>query len=174
MCAVGPRAFFAGLIDPARVGDELTQQNGAGEDGDVLAVADAVADVAGPAQAEVDLIRRNEQAPALVDDGVAGDQRRGGQGPIGGASLGGGGERLGGSGSMQGAMRPLVVVKLAELVEEIVELGDGLWGWAGPQPLLEGLPQPFDLAAGLRMKWARVDRDRMASNEHSNPRHFPV
>jgi hypothetical protein len=50
-----------------------------------------------------------------------------------------------------------MVVEIPELVKQGVEFIEGGGGWAGAEPFLEGLPEPFDLAAGLRMGRGRVD-----------------
>jgi hypothetical protein len=44
-----------------------------------------------------------------------------------------------------------MVVEAAELLEQVVEFSDGGRRVAGGQPLLQRLPEPLDLAAGLRL-----------------------
>ena len=41
-----------------------------------------------------------------------------------------------------------MVVDLDELIDQVLEAGDGLGGWPGGHPFLEGLLESFDLAAG--------------------------
>jgi hypothetical protein len=49
----------------------------------------------------------------------------------------------------QGAVWPVVVVLLDEPVQQRLQLGDGGWlDWLAVEPLLEGLLEPFDFAAG--------------------------
>jgi hypothetical protein len=49
----------------------------------------------------------------------------------------------------QRAVRALLVVVLAELVELMLQLRDASGGWSGPQPALLGLMEPLGLALGL-------------------------
>ena len=58
----------------------------------------AVAVVSAPAQADVDPVGRNEQVAREFADDVAADEDWCREGSVGGAGLGGGGERLGRSG----------------------------------------------------------------------------
>src|SRR3954470_2179287 len=88
---------------------------------------------------------------------MAGDENRGGQRSIDGACLLRGGKNLGWGGAAQRPVRAVVVVVLTELVEQFVEFGEGGRCRAGGEPFLQGLPEPFDLAAGLRMIRRGVD-----------------
>ena len=124
----------------------------------MLTVADDVTVVAGPAQAYVDFVGRDEDVSRLHADGVAADHDWGRHGALGGAGLCGGVEHLSGGGPAVSSMGALVVVEGAELREQGVELVDGGRGVARPEPFLQRLPEPFDLAAGLRVKRRRVDR----------------
>ena len=74
-------------------------------------------------------------------------------GPVAGGGFRPGGVGGGGGGAVwQGAVRPLVVVDGGEGVQEGLELGEGGWlGGLGGEPGLEGLPEAFDLALGLRV-----------------------
>ena len=75
---------------------------------------------AGPAQTDVDAIgRRRSSLPESCADGVAADEDRCGQRPVSGTGFFGGGERLGGSGPAQRPVRSVVVVEVAELVEQM-------------------------------------------------------
>ena len=58
---------------------------------------------------------------------------------------------LGGGGAAQGAVRSGVVAEPGEPVQELPEPGDGGGQGLGGQPAFEGLPEPFDLALGLRV-----------------------
>ena len=53
-------------------------------------------------------------------------------------------------------MRAAFVVVLAELVELLLELGERAGRWAGSEPALQGLVEPFGLALGLRVSWGSV------------------
>ena len=41
-----------------------------------------------------------------------------------------------------------MVVGVEELIDQVLELGDGVGGWPGGQPFLHGLLEPFNLAGG--------------------------
>ena len=56
----------------------------------------------------------------------------------------------------EACMWPLMVVDLNELINQILELGDGLCWWSGGDPFLHGLLEPFNLARGGRMVGAGV------------------
>lgn len=53
--------------------------------------------------------------------------------------------------------RLAVVIETAELLKEVVEIFDGGCRVAGVQPVFQCLPEPFSLAAGLRMQGRGVD-----------------
>jgi hypothetical protein len=146
--AVGSGFSLAGLVSAVGVGGEFTHQSGAAEDDDVVAVADAVTDVTDPAAAHIDHVGRNAEAVRGSTDRVAGHEDRLWQRLVCGPGLFGGLEDFGGGGPCR-ARWPLVVVEFPELLELVVEVGEGGRRIFGAQPLLQGLPEPFDLAAGL-------------------------
>jgi hypothetical protein len=66
-------------------------------------------------------------------------------------------DRGGGGPVRQRAVWPVLVVLGGEGVQEGLELVDGRWlGRLGGEPLLEGLLEPFGLAAGGRVTWPGV------------------
>ena len=110
---------------------------------------------------------------------MAADENRCRQRPVSGTGFFGGGERVGGSGPAQRSVRSVVVVEVAELVEQCVEFVEGGRSGVGAQPFLQRLPEPFDLAAGLRMTRGGVDgvyprARRLASKADSKPCSRPV
>ncbi len=88
-----------------------------------------------------------------------------GQRPLSGAGLDAGGEHCRGGLAVVRAVRSAGVVVLSEDSKISIERGQGavgaVDGLAGPQPLLQRLPEPFDLAAGLRV--IRGGGDRLAA-----------
>jgi hypothetical protein len=108
----------------------------------------------GPADAfvvELAIVAEGDAAGG-VDD-VAADAVVGVGGAVAGGGFGPGG--VGGSGGgpvREGAVRPLLVVIGGERVELGLQFGPGR-GLGGPrgQPFLQGLPEPLDLALGLRL-----------------------
>ena len=92
----------------------------------------------------------------VVDD-VGADPVVGVGGAVAGDGFGPGGAGDGGGGPvLERAVRPLVVVKVGELVELGLQFGGGGGGRAGGQPFLQGLLEPFDLALGLGVVRAAV------------------
>ena len=67
----------------------------------------------------------------------------------GGGGLGGRFVRLGGCAAFEGAVRPFVVVDVAEFGQELVQVRDGVGLGLVFEPFFEGLVETFDLALGL-------------------------
>lgn len=66
--------------------------------------------------------------------------------------------RFGWCGPVERAVWPAGVVDVDERVELGLQVGEGVGGVAGGQPAFEGLVEPFDFAAGLRVVGAGVDQ----------------
>jgi len=96
----------------------------------------------GDAAGLVDLVVAQPVVAALVAAG------RGG--------LGSGLVGLGGGAAGEGSVRSGGVVVLSPGVEQGLELGDGGRWWSAGEPLLEGLLDAFDFAAGLGMRGSGV------------------
>jgi hypothetical protein len=113
----------------------------------------------GPADADVVEPSAVPQAYGAVGvDDVGADAVVGVGGAAAGCGFGPGGVGGGRGGPVrQGAVGPAGVVVAGELVEQDLELGEvfGLAGLGG-QPFVQGLPEPLDLALGLRVAWAAV------------------
>jgi hypothetical protein len=62
-------------------------------------------------------------------------------------------EGLEGGAALEGAVRALLVVAVAEEIELKLEMGDGLSRCLAGEEDLEGLVKAFDFAAGLGMVW---------------------
>jgi len=137
------------LVSAVGVGGEFSHEGGAAEDDDVGALANAVTGVASPSAADVDHVRRNAEVARRDTNRVAGHEDRLRQWLVCGPGLFGGLKDFSRGSSAQGAMWPLAVVEVAELLEQVVEVSEGGRRFVGAQPLLQGLPEPFDLAAGL-------------------------
>jgi hypothetical protein len=136
--------------------EELAGGGAHDPDVQVLDEQDDVGSGVGPADADVvELAGVAEGDAAGVVDDVAADPVVG----VGVAAAGGGfGPRgVGGRGGgpvRQGAVRPGGVVVAGERVEEGLQVRPG--GGLGGQPVLQGLPEPLDLAVGLRVVRAAV------------------
>jgi hypothetical protein len=145
-----------GLVVPGGVEDELAQQfTGGGVDHADVELVDEQDDVgSGVGSADADVVQSPGHAQgdaAGLVDAVASDA-----GVRVGVAVGGGlglgqavvADRRGGS-ARQGPVRSALVVLGDECVQQGLQLGEGggLDG-LGDQPLLEGLLEAFDLAAG--------------------------
>lgn len=116
----------------------------------MVAVADDVDLVTVPSSAYPDGVPTGAYFAAL--HGSVGDPHRRRQRSSSGSGLVRCGECLGrGALVRQGTMPAVGVVVRPELIEQIVELGERGRGVPGSEPALQGLPEPFDLAAGLRL-----------------------
>src|SRR3954447_3637435 len=153
---LGGRLVVAGGVDVEDADDPV-----AGEDRDVAAVFDDVDGGGAPAGADVNVLACDLGDTALVDDDVV-DGERCGQRPLDRSGGRGGGEGLGRGATVQGAVWSAGVVVLGEDQQagvDVGELGGGaVTSLVGAQPLLQRLPEPFDLAAGLGVIRGRGDR----------------
>ena len=146
------------LVVPGGVEGEVAEQfaGGRGDYPDVE-VLDEQQDVgSGVGSSDADVVQAAVVAQgddAGVVDAVAADplmrRRDAGGGGFGAGGVGGGRGR--GPGPAQGAVRALEVVVLAEVVELGLQLAPGAGRGLGVQPLLQGLVESLDLAAGLRV-----------------------
>ena len=87
------------MVFAGGVGGEFSDEGGAAEDGDVVALAYDVADMSGPAQTDIDAVGRHVQLARGFTDGVAADENRCGQRPVSRAGFVGGSEGFSRGGS---------------------------------------------------------------------------
>ena len=129
------------------------------EDPDVEVVDEEGDPGAGVESAESDVV---ESAVVAQGDGARGVDTVVTDSPVGvDVGAGGGGLGSGGVGrrwcaATDRSVGSNVVVVAAEPVELAVQAGDGACGWLGGEPLLLGLLEAFDLAAGLGVVGAGV------------------
>jgi hypothetical protein len=144
------------LIVAGRVEGELAERPAVfGEDADLEVVDKHKYVQAGMVAADADVVEPAvvaERDHAVGVDGVVADpevrvedrgRERAGFGPIV--------ERFGRGASAQRPVRTLVVVVADEGVELGLESPFGAGGWSSSEPVLQGLVEPFDFAAGLRV-----------------------
>jgi hypothetical protein len=124
------------------------------DDADVQPVDEHQDGSAGQAGSDADVVESavvSEGDRALVVDPVVPDSVVGADDRAGGDGFRSGGVGLGRRSAAEGAVRPDGVVVALEAVQLALQLGDGGGGGLGGEPLLQGLVEPFNFAAGLRV-----------------------
>src|SRR5580700_797780 len=154
---------WGGLVVAGGVDGQVAEKfAGGGVDDADVQVADEQEDAGsgvGPADADVAEVAAGAQGDGAVGvDDVGADPVVGVGGAVAGGGFGPGCIGGGGGGPVrQGSVGPAGVVVGGEGIQEGLELGEG-GGlvWLGGQPSVQGLPEPLDLALGLRVVRAAV------------------